>query len=259
MHVRQPEVPPRIPVREPLVVEPKQVQDRRVQVVHVHPLLHRIRDPLRLHPRQHAATCPKAEDDFRIRGVHQSPAIVQTASPTTSQAFGSLKFTRIDPQVNFSWGNGSPSSAITTDSFAVRWTGQVETRFDDTYTFSMEADDGVRLWIDGALVLDSWKTQWVQIDAAPITLTAGKHDIQLDYYEGAQGAVAKLYWRSTQASTRELIPQAQLYSTTSTGTPIYAAASTPSGNGAVFSSVPVRPKRPDNDAGDEAEQFDLLA
>jgi hypothetical protein len=175
-----------------------------------------------------------------------------TGAPTNSQAFGSLKFTRIDPQVNFSWGNGSPSSAITTDSFAVRWTGQVETRFDDTYTFSMEADDGVRLWIDGALVLDSWKTQWVQIDAAPITLAAGKHNIQLDYYEGAQGAVAKLYWRSTKSPTRELIPQSQLYSSTSTGTPIYAAF-TSIGNH--FSSTPIRPEQSDSRTDEDDSLF----
>ena len=42
MHVRQPEVPPRIPIRQPLMIEPQQMQQRGVQVVDMNLVLHRL-------------------------------------------------------------------------------------------------------------------------------------------------------------------------------------------------------------------------
>ena len=44
------------------------------------------------------------------------------------------------------------------DSFAVRWRGQVQPRFDEAYTFYVKADDGLRLWVDGQLVLNVWRS-----------------------------------------------------------------------------------------------------
>ena len=64
---------------------------------------------------------------------------------------------RIDPSINFDWGTG----AITTygrDYVSVRWTGKVVSPTTEEYTFYLEADDGVRLWLDHDLMLDAWDT-----------------------------------------------------------------------------------------------------
>ena len=59
-----------------------------------------------------------------------------------------LVLTRIDPEIDFmDWGTGSPDPAIGPDSFSVRWMGQIEADFDETYTFNVVKDDGARLWI----------------------------------------------------------------------------------------------------------------
>lgn len=48
------------------------------------------------------------------------------------------------------WGVGTPDLAlINPDTFSVRWTGQVQPQFSEEYTFSVLADDGLRLWING--------------------------------------------------------------------------------------------------------------
>jgi len=48
------------------------------------------------------------------------------------------------------YGTGSPDVAlINPDSFSIRWTGQVQPQFTEEYTFSILADDGFRLWING--------------------------------------------------------------------------------------------------------------
>ncbi|HEY0737739.1 MAG TPA: PA14 domain-containing protein [Herpetosiphonaceae bacterium] len=64
--------------------------------------------------------------------------------------------TRQDPTVNFDWGYGSPDAAIESSTFSVRWLGQVVPRFNETYTFYTQNDDGVRLWVNDPLLIDDW-------------------------------------------------------------------------------------------------------
>jgi glucose/arabinose dehydrogenase len=121
-------------------------------------------------------------------------------------------FARTDATVNFDFGEGSPGSSIPADYFSIRWTGQVEPRYTETYTFRTTTDDGVRLWVNGQLIIDSWIAQPVTDRTGTITLQAGqKYSIQMDYYEEQIGAVAKLSW-SSSSQPLQIIPQAQLYS-----------------------------------------------
>ena len=120
--------------------------------------------------------------------------------------------TRIDPLINFDWGNGSPAPEIAPDTFAVRWTGQIEPQFSETYTFSTIADDGVRLWIDNQLVIDDWIVHAPTMSLGAITLEAGRrYDIQLEYFENYWGATVALQWESP-STEQEIIPTQRLYS-----------------------------------------------
>src|SRR5438552_17283530 len=67
-----------------------------------------------------------------------------------------LKAVRTDASVNFNWGGQSPVAMIGADTFSVRWKGQVVPAFSETYTFYTQSDDGVRLWINGQLIIDDW-------------------------------------------------------------------------------------------------------
>ncbi|BAU12498.1 PA14 domain-containing protein [Leptolyngbya sp. NIES-3755] len=126
--------------------------------------------------------------------------------------FTSLRVTRTDPTVNFNWGTGSPDPQIAPDTFSVRWTGQIEPLYSDTYTFFTTTDDGVRLFVNGQLVIDSFIDQGATERRGTIALQAGqKYDIRMEYYERGGGAVAQLGWFSTNQS-RQIIPQSQLYS-----------------------------------------------
>ena len=60
--------------------------------------------------------------------------------------------------------------------------------------FSVTADDGVRLWVDGALLIDKWIDQPATTDKATKTLSAGSHQVKVEYYEHQYGAVAKASW-----------------------------------------------------------------
>jgi fibronectin type 3 domain-containing protein len=126
--------------------------------------------------------------------------------------FTNLALTRVDATVNFDWGSGSPDPSMGADQFSVRWTGQVQPLYSETYTFKTNSDDGVRLWVDGQSVIDNWTDHAPTIDTGTIALSAGvKYDIQLDFYENGGGAVIQLSW-SSASQAEEIIPQSQLYS-----------------------------------------------
>jgi hypothetical protein len=130
--------------------------------------------------------------------------------------FSGASITRVDSQVNFDWGNGSPNAAIAPDTFSARWTGQVQAQHSQTYTFYAKADDGVRLWVNGQLLADGWKDQGPTEYSGSIALVAGqKYDIKVEYYENSLGAVAQLSW-SSASTPKQVIPQSQLYSTVAT-------------------------------------------
>jgi hypothetical protein len=121
---------------------------------------------------------------------------------------------RTDATVNFNWANGSPNSAIAPDSFSARWTGQIQADKSQTYTFYTYSDDGVRLWVDGKQIINNWTNHAAREDKGTISLVAGqKYIIKLEYYDQQYGAVIKLSW-SGAATAKQVIPQAQLFSTT---------------------------------------------
>jgi len=124
--------------------------------------------------------------------------------------FESLALTRTDPQINFNWGANAPDPAVGVDSFSVRWTGEVEAVFTETYTFYPRADDGVRLWVDGIRLVDAWVDQGATEYSGTIDLVAGNtYNVVMEMYENGGDAVAELRWSSPR-TPKQLIPQAAL-------------------------------------------------
>ena len=121
-------------------------------------------------------------------------------------------FARTDLQVDFDWDVGSPAPSVPADNFSVRWTGEVQPLYSETYTFSATTDDGVRLWIDDQLIIDQFIVQPETTHTGQITLTAGqRYDVRMEYFEAAGVALARLGWSSPRQA-EEIIPTSQLYS-----------------------------------------------
>jgi hypothetical protein len=78
--------------------------------------------------------------------------------------FTNLKLTRVDPTINFNWGSGAPAYGMGADTFSVRWTGKIRPTTTETYTFATTSDDGVRLWVNGKLVIDDWTLHGTKVD-----------------------------------------------------------------------------------------------
>jgi len=107
---------------------------------------------------------------------------------------GSPVLVRDDPAINFNWGEGSPAKGIVNkDSFSVRWKRTVW--FDKgTYRFTATSDDGMRVWVDDALIIDQWYNHPEQTVIADVKLSAGEHRIKVEYYDAGVHAVARLSW-----------------------------------------------------------------
>ena len=159
----------------------------------------------------------KSSSPVAVRVTGQPPP-VQDGSGTglSGQYFDGPNFTgsslsRIDSKVDFDWGLGAPAPSLAPDDFSVRWVGRLEPRFSETYSLSTVSDDGVRLWLDGQLLLDNWTTHAATEDAVSIALVAGRrYDIKLEFFEAAQHATARLLW-SSPSQAKQPVPQSQLY------------------------------------------------
>lgn len=167
-------------------------------------------------------------DSFTFRAndgaVNSSNATVSiTVTPSTglkgeyydNADFTNFRLTRTDATINFDWADGSPDPSIEPDTFSIRWTGKIRIDHEETYTFTTLTDEGVRLWIDGHLVIDHW-----QIGAASnngmMALTTGLHEIKVEFFEETGEAFVHLSWSSPSTPTA-IIPQDHLLPPESAG------------------------------------------
>ncbi|MBX3015411.1 MAG: discoidin domain-containing protein [Caldilineaceae bacterium] len=118
--------------------------------------------------------------------------------------------------VAFDWGYGAPGAGLPADNFSARWMGLLEAPTADAYQFQTISDDGVRLWVNGTLVINNWTDHGATTDtSAVVNLTAGmKNTLILEYYEKAASATIKLLWKSPTTNAFVPIPVDRLYAVT---------------------------------------------
>ena len=128
-----------------------------------------------------------------IPGTPSSDSSLFTGSYYGNADLTDLAFTRSHATIDFSWGSGSPDPSLHHDFFSVRWVGS-PTFTAGTYQFTAGADDGIRLYIDGTLVIDEWHRAAYSEYTATRTLSAGSHEITVEYFEAIGSARAGLEW-----------------------------------------------------------------
>ncbi|MGQ9598945.1 MAG: PA14 domain-containing protein [Anaerolineae bacterium] len=105
---------------------------------------------------------------------------------------GAPKFTRNEALVDFNWGTSGPGGGIEGTTFSARWT---RTKYFDAgrYRFNVRVDDGVRVWLDGILIIDEWHDTPPQYYSVVKELSSGNHTLQIDYYQN-QGTAQIKFW-----------------------------------------------------------------
>ena len=135
-------------------------------------------------------------------GAPAGPLFQNWATTPDDVLKGPVKSERVDDNIDFSWGDGSPSPQIWPymDLFTARWSGFVTVPTAGSYCFGGTFDDGVRIRINGALQLDKWvdaAAHPAELDctngSTAVTFTAGEtKSISIDYYDKLGTATAIL-------------------------------------------------------------------
>jgi RHS repeat-associated protein len=138
---------------------------------------------------------------YSVADFSQPPAGVENDATVDSTAWGS--------PISVPFLNGQ------TTNFAVRWSGEITIPSGDRMLATV-ADGGTRVTVDGsALVIDKWSGQST---GAPVcsgaAISAGTHQIVVDYNEGGGSASVKLEWAAAgagcTAGNYSVVPTANL-------------------------------------------------
>ena len=115
---------------------------------------------------------------------------------------GEPAFTRVDPMLLFAWPEQEPWPA----PFSVRWTGTLTAPSSGIYRFQINADDGVRMWLDGELVGESMQPDNVNMIDTEVVLDAGPHDVRIDYFQRGGGKALEFWWQPPGEQLRPVPP-----------------------------------------------------
>jgi uncharacterized repeat protein (TIGR01451 family) len=114
---------------------------------------------------------------------------------------------RADPAINFNYGKSTPDQVIpSADSFSIRWIGTVVAPQSGTFAVQTISDDGVRLYVNGQLLINDFNDHPAKSDVAKVNLTAGTtYPVRFDYYEDHIYTTAVLAWKLPDG-TRSPVP-----------------------------------------------------
>jgi uncharacterized protein YraI len=118
--------------------------------------------------------------------------------------------------VNFNYGT-STANGVGPDWFAIRFES-VQTFAQGTYNFIVSSDDGVRVYIDGALVLDRFIGRVYTTDTFTQNMTAGTHTLRIEFLEAIDSAQIQFQYLQTSGSFTAGTPG--VIATTTFGTPL---------------------------------------
>jgi beta-glucosidase len=102
---------------------------------------------------------------------------------------------RLDAQVDFDFTGADLVPEVGKENFSVRWKGYLTPEKSGEYQIGTIADDGYRLRLDGRMVMEDWTTHGASPNLKSVVLEKGRrYAIELEYFQGEGGAVAKLVW-----------------------------------------------------------------
>ena len=156
---------------------------------------------------------------------------------------------RTDPQVSFDWLDGAPLDGVPADGFSVRWQGQLDVPAAGRYRFTLDADDGARLYIGSTLVVDAWAGEGPQRLTGSITLAEGLVPIRVEYREASGEARVTLLW-SASGLPQQTLPYDRL---------LADATGSTAGEAAPAARFALAPPRPNPSSGAATVAFRTAA
>jgi hypothetical protein len=129
------------------------------------------------------------------------PAIPAPQKPT---------FKRVDPHIAFPLMRGEFYGTKLSERFYVRWSGVLRAPAKGRYTLYTESDDGSRVMIHGAVVVNNYGLHAMQEEEGDVELAEGGNAILVEYIQYDGGAGIKLLWKAPGAE-KVIIPKDALW------------------------------------------------
>lgn len=124
--------------------------------------------------------------------------------------FEQKAFSRIDPAIHFNWDRRSPGPGLSPSYYSIRWTGKLLAPTTGEYQFFAKVNDGIRVWVGGKLVLDSWQLNAYKHYNGRIVLSAGQYyELRVDYFNAIEWGEIYLFWKPPIAPGSALNPFAE--------------------------------------------------
>jgi hypothetical protein len=111
---------------------------------------------------------------------------------------GEPALVRVDDHVGFDWESDAPAPGLPAEGFSVRWS-RAATFEQGLYRFVATMDDGMRVYVDGELLIDEWRDRSEREVVASRQMSAGSHTVRVEYYDRQHGALANLRWEKERA------------------------------------------------------------
>lgn len=133
---------------------------------------------------------------------------LQAAYYNNEDLSGTPALSRIDPAIDFNWGEGSPGGSVGTDHFSARWSGNITVPLAvGDVVLAASSDDGVRVWIDNQLCIGNWGPNNASTTESTVILKAGQtRALKVEFLELTGNAVMSLRWRAQQTQRSVWIP-----------------------------------------------------
>lgn len=111
---------------------------------------------------------------------------------------GQPSLKRSDREIQFQWTLYSPDpEKINYDFYSVRWTGKLKSPASGTYKIGIDGNDGYRLYMNDALIIDNWTKKSKQLKTVDYTFIEGQqYDIRIEFYETVGNAWFKFVWNA---------------------------------------------------------------
>ncbi|WP_189157109.1 PA14 domain-containing protein [Lentzea pudingi] len=109
------------------------------------------------------------------------------------------------------FSSNAPATGIPVDNFSMRATGEIVFPEAGDYKLRLQADDGVRMWVDDQLVVDDWIAtgpKWRE-STVKSTGAGSTKKVRIEYYDGAATALFELHW-TTPGGAQQVVPGANL-------------------------------------------------
>jgi serine/threonine protein kinase len=136
---------------------------------------------------------------------------------------------RVDRRVDCLWGFEGPDPDLPADFFSIRWSGWIKAPQPGRYGLVTINDDGVRVALDGRIVIDDWIGHYSRRRIAEVDLTGKPHAIRIEYFDEIQSAVMSLRWIRPGSRIEEPVPAECLFcnAAAAENTPVHPPSPSP--------------------------------